>query len=43
MLAPGNSIGLLTVQGNLTFTAASNYRVEISPSNADRLDPQGMP
>jgi two-component sensor histidine kinase len=32
-LAPGNSIGLLTVQGSLTFTAAASYMVEVSPSN----------
>ena len=41
MLAPGNSIGLLTVQGNLTFTAASSYMVEVSPSNADRTNVMG--
>jgi autotransporter-associated beta strand protein len=40
-LAPGNSIGLLTVQGNLVFTAASSYMVEISPSNADRTNATG--
>jgi autotransporter-associated beta strand protein len=40
-LAPGNSIGLLTVQGNLVFTAASSYMVEVSPSNADRVNVTG--
>jgi autotransporter-associated beta strand protein/probable HAF family extracellular repeat protein len=40
-LAPGNSIGLLTVQGNLVFTAASSYMVEVSPSNADRTNVSG--
>ena len=37
-LAPGNSIGLLTVQGSLTLTAASSYMVEVSPANADRTN-----
>ena len=41
-LAPGNSIGLLTVQGNLVFTAASSYMVEVSPDNADRTNVTGM-
>ena len=40
-LAPGNSIGLLTVQGNLAFTAPSNYLVEVSPANADRTNVTG--
>ena len=40
-LAPGNSIGLLTVRGNLAFTAASSYMVEVSPSNADRVNVTG--
>jgi T5SS/PEP-CTERM-associated repeat protein/autotransporter-associated beta strand protein len=40
-LAPGNSIGLLTVQGNLSFTAASSYMVEVSPANADRVNVTG--
>lgn len=41
-LAPGNnSIGLLTVQGNLAFTAAASYMVEVSPSNADRTNVSG--
>jgi uncharacterized protein with beta-barrel porin domain len=37
-LAPDNSIGLLTVQGSLVFTAASTYMVEVSPTNADRTN-----
>jgi autotransporter-associated beta strand protein len=41
MLAPGNSIGLLTVQGNLVMTAASSYMVEVSPANADRTNVTG--
>ncbi|MBR1149400.1 autotransporter domain-containing protein [Bradyrhizobium sp. JYMT SZCCT0428] len=40
-LAPGNSIGLLTVQGNLVFAAASSYMVEVSPTNADRVNVTG--
>ena len=38
---PGNSIGLLTVQGNLVFTTAATYMVEVSPSNADRVNVTG--
>ena len=34
-LAPGNSIGALTVAGNLVMTAASTYMVEVSPANSD--------
>ena len=41
-LSPGNSIGLLTVQGNLVFTAASSYMVEASPTNADRTNVSGV-
>ncbi|QUS39266.1 autotransporter domain-containing protein [Tardiphaga alba] len=37
-LAPGNSIGTLTVQGSLTLDAASHYMVEVSPTNADRVN-----
>ena len=40
-LAPGNSIGLLTVNGSLVFTAASSYMVEVSPANADRVNVTG--
>jgi autotransporter-associated beta strand protein len=40
-LAPGNSIGLLTVQGNLVFTSASRYMVEVSPADADRVNVTG--
>lgn len=40
-LSPGNSIGTLTVQGNLTFTAASSYMLEVSPSAADRVNVTG--
>jgi autotransporter-associated beta strand protein len=37
-LSPGNSIGTLTVQGSLVFTAASSYMIEVSPANADRVN-----
>ena len=40
-LAPGHSIGLLTVQGNLVMTAAASYMVEISASSADRVNVTG--
>ena len=40
-LAPGNSIGTLAVQGNLVFTAAASYMVEVSPANADRTNITG--
>lgn len=33
-VAPGNSIGTLTVNGNLTLDAGSTYEVEIDPSGA---------
>lgn len=41
-LAPGNSVGLLTVQGSLAFTAASSYLVEISGANSDRTNITGV-
>ncbi|MES2605049.1 MAG: autotransporter domain-containing protein, partial [Pseudomonadota bacterium] len=34
-LSPGNSIGTLNVNGNLTFAANSVYTVEVSPTAAD--------
>jgi autotransporter-associated beta strand protein len=40
-LAPGNSIGTLTVQGSLVFTTAATYMVEVSAANADRVDVTG--
>lgn len=40
-LAPGNSIGVLTVNGNLTFTSFATYLVEVSPTNADRVNVNG--
>ncbi|NEW88680.1 autotransporter domain-containing protein [Rhodopseudomonas sp. WA056] len=41
-LAPGNSIGTLNVSGNLVFTAASSYMVEVSPTSADRVNVTGI-
>ncbi|WP_441241973.1 autotransporter outer membrane beta-barrel domain-containing protein [Tardiphaga sp. 768_D3_N2_1] len=40
-LAPGNSIGTLTVQGNLVLTSASSYMVEVSPAASDRTNVTG--
>ncbi|RXT42281.1 hypothetical protein B5V03_25130 [Bradyrhizobium betae] len=40
-LAPGNGIGTLTVWHGLTFTAASTYMIEVSPSSADRTNVLG--
>ncbi|RAI41572.1 hypothetical protein CH338_02650 [Rhodoplanes elegans] len=34
-LAPGNSIGTVTINGNLTFGSASVYRVELSSTASD--------
>jgi uncharacterized protein with beta-barrel porin domain len=41
-LAPGNSIGTLTVAGSLTFSAASSYMVEISGANSDLTQVTGV-
>jgi autotransporter-associated beta strand protein len=40
-LAPGNSIGTLTVQRDLVFTAAASYLVEISATANDRTNVTG--
>ena len=40
-LAPGNSIGTLTVNGNLTFNGGAIYAVEVSPTAADRINVVG--
>ncbi|MBR0875398.1 autotransporter domain-containing protein [Bradyrhizobium tropiciagri] len=40
-LSPGNSIGTITVNGNLAFGSGSVYRVEASPSAADRTNVTG--
>ncbi len=42
MLSPGNSVGLLTVQGSLTFASAANYMVEVSGAVADRTNVTGV-
>ncbi|QPF95259.1 autotransporter domain-containing protein [Bradyrhizobium commune] len=41
VLAPGNGIGTLTVWHGLSFTAASTYMVQVSPSSADRTNVSG--
>jgi outer membrane autotransporter protein len=41
VLAPGNSVGTLTVSGNLVFAAASLYMVELQGSSADRTNVTG--
>ncbi|MFS8137312.1 MAG: autotransporter domain-containing protein, partial [Thermomonas sp.] len=42
VLAPGNSIGTLTVNGNLSFAAGSIYRVEVDAAGAnDRINATG--
>lgn len=38
ILAPGNSIGTLTVSDSLTFAPGSTYEVEVSTTAADRVD-----
>jgi outer membrane autotransporter protein len=40
-LSPGNSVGILTVNGNLVFAAASLYMVEVEGSTADRTNASG--
>jgi uncharacterized protein with beta-barrel porin domain len=40
-LAPGNSIGTLTVRGNLVFTTAASYLVEVSGITAGRTNVTG--
>ncbi len=40
-LAPGNSIGTLNVIGNLQFITGSTYAIEVSPTNADRVNVTG--
>lgn len=43
VLAPGNSIGTLTVNGNVTFAAGSTYRVEVDAAGAaDRINATGI-
>jgi fibronectin-binding autotransporter adhesin len=40
-LAPGNGIGSVAVQGDLAFSPASTYLVEISPTASDRTNVTG--
>jgi subtilase-type serine protease len=40
-LSPGNSIGTITINGNLNFVAPGNYIVEVSPAAADRTNVVG--
>ncbi len=40
-LAPGNSIGTLTVNGNLTFNSGTTYSIEVLPTAADRTNVTG--
>ncbi|WP_245301957.1 autotransporter outer membrane beta-barrel domain-containing protein [Bradyrhizobium sp. LTSP885] len=40
-LAPGHSIGTLTVQGNLVLTAAASYLIGVSPTAASRTTVTG--
>lgn len=40
-LAPGISIGALNIQGNLAFNSAARYMVEVSPTDADRVNVTG--
>ena len=40
-LSPGNSIGTISIAGNLTFVGAGNYLVEVSPTAADRTNATG--
>ena len=40
-LSPGNSVGTLTVSGNLVFAAASLYMVEVQGNTADRTNASG--
>jgi autotransporter-associated beta strand protein len=41
VLSPGNSVGTLTVNGNLIFSAASLYLLEVQGNTADRVNVSG--
>jgi len=41
MLAPGASVGTLTIQGNLVMASAAAYLVEVSATNSDRTNVTG--
>ncbi|WP_041782266.1 autotransporter domain-containing protein [Ancylobacter novellus] len=40
-LAPGNSIGTISVQGNLALSSAATQQIEVSATAADRTDVSG--
>jgi outer membrane autotransporter protein len=40
-LAPGNSIGTITVQGDLSFASGSTYEADIAPASADCINVTG--
>lgn len=40
-LSPGNSVGTITVNGNLVLGPASTYKVEVSAAGADRTNVTG--
>ncbi len=40
-IAPGNSIGTLTVAGNIGFAAGSAYQVEVTTAASDRINATG--
>ncbi len=41
ILSPGNSVGTITVNGNLVLGSASSYKVEVSSLGADRTNVTG--
>ncbi|SNY19037.1 subtilase-type serine protease [Pseudomonas sp. LAMO17WK12:I6] len=41
-VAPGNSIGTLSVAGDVTFAPGSTYAVELSPTSSDRIVAGGV-
>jgi subtilase-type serine protease len=41
VLSPGNSIGTLTINGNLVLGAGAIFHVEVSPTDADRVNVTG--
>jgi fibronectin-binding autotransporter adhesin len=41
LFAPGNSIGTMTVNGNLVFQPGGTYEVEVASASADRTDVTG--
>lgn len=40
-LAPGNAVATLNVNGSLTFSAASSYLIEVSPTQASQVNVSG--